>query len=192
MTLTRSTQPTGNTTTNLPTHWRVNTMQRWIAPVFLALAVALTGCGGGGSSSSADPVPSGPTGSALQTTRLVPNQAVESRFTDGQARRSSVDPDSGDDSYYAAYEITLTAPGTLTVLMQSPTLDSYLQLFDETFLDDPSDDTAFIAESDDVGSTLHALVSEELPAGTYVVVAGTAFANSADTGTYALMSVVTE
>jgi len=165
-------------------------MQRWTAPVFLALAVALTGCGGG--SSSSDAVTSVPTGSTLQTTRLVPNQAVEGRFTEGQAKRSAVDPDSSDDSYYAAYEITLTAPGTRTVLMQSTAVDSYLQLFDEAFLDDPSDDTAFIAESDDVGSTLHALVSEELPAGTYVVVAGTAFANSADTGTYALMSVLTE
>ena len=165
-------------------------MTRWTAPVLLALAVALAGCGGGGSAS--DTVSAVPSGDTLQATRLVPNQAVESSFNATKTKMTSIDPEGGDNSYCEAYEITLTSPGTLTVLMQSNTVDSYLQLFDEAFLSDPTDDTAFIAESDDVGATLHSLISEQLPAGTYVVVASTAFANSADTGRYMLMSMLTQ
>jgi hypothetical protein len=167
-------------------------MKRKIAPVPLALTaaliVALAGCGGGGSS---DPVAGAPTGATVPATRLAPNQAVESSFTADKPSMASIDPESGDASHCEAYEITLTTPGTLTVLMQSDNLDSYLQLFDGSFLDDPTDDTAFIASSDDAGTSLHALVSETLPAGTYVVVASTAYANAADTGTYSLMSLLT-
>jgi hypothetical protein len=100
----------------------------------------------------------------------------------------AIDPDSIDESHFQAYKVTLNAPGRLTVMMRSGTLDSYLQLFDESFLADPTDDTAFIAESDDVGTTLHAMISEELPAGTYVVLASSAFENAGDTGAYVLTS----
>ena len=43
-----------------------------------------------------------------------------------------------------------------------------------------------------MGSTLHSMITEELPAGTYVIVAGTAFANLSDTGSYALTTLFTE
>lgn len=167
-------------------------MKRWTAPIVLAVAVALSGCGGGGGGGSSDPVSAAPTGNTLQATRLAPNQAVASSFNASKMQMASLDPNSRDSAYCEVYEITLTEPGTLTVLMQSNDVDSFLQLFDESFLTDPTDDTAFIAGSDDVGTTLHSLISEELPAGTYVVVASTAFANSADAGSYALMSMLTQ
>jgi hypothetical protein len=156
----------------------------------MTLAVTLAGCGSGGGGSS-DPVGTTLGGGDIRATRLAPNQAVESSFSGSELQMAALDPESGDSSHCEMYEITLTTPGTLTVLMQSNDVDSHLQLFDSSFLDDPTDDTAFIAESDDVGTTLHSLISEELPAGTYVVVASTAFANAADTGSYALMSMLT-
>jgi hypothetical protein len=75
--------------------------------------------------------------------------------------------------------------------MKSKAVDSHLQLFDASFLKDPTDDTAFIAASDDVGTTLDAMISQKLPAGTYIVLAGSAFEN-ADEGAFTLTSTFTE
>jgi hypothetical protein len=168
-------------------------MRRWTAFVYFTLALAIAGCGAGGVTDGGitDSDPSNG-GDSLTTARIAPHQTVEGQLTPVDLQYVDVDPASGDISHFETYEITLETSGILTVLMQSSEVDSYLQLFDATFLDDPTDDTAFIAASDDRGSTLHSMISEELPAGTYVIVASTAFANLPDTGSYALTTLFTE
>ncbi len=168
-------------------------MRRWIALTSLALSLALAGCGGGGGGADTGTTSGGSSGGdSLAAKSIAPQQTLTSHLTPVDLRYEQVDPATGDVSYLEAYRVTLPTAGTLTVLMQSKKVDSYLQLFDASFLDDPTDDGAFIAESDDVGTTLDSMISETLDAGTYVIVANTAFENSSDIGEYKLTTLFSE
>ena len=90
-----------------------------------------------------------------------------------------LDPD--DISFADQYVVTLLTSGTLTITLQAAAFDAFLWLFSSSV-------TAgnFITFDDDGGGGTNSSISVILGPGTYIILANSAFADQADTGSYML------
>jgi len=143
----------------------------------LALLVLLiSACGGG---SSGDGGGSTPTTCAAPV-RIDPDDSITGSLSNTDCTLARLFPGQvTDQSLIDQYIVTLPTAGILTIEMRSGDFDAYLMLFDAALTPPP------IAEDDDSGGNLDAMIVANLPAGSYIILANSATL-TAVTGSYAL------
>jgi hypothetical protein len=144
------------------------------------LLAVIAGCGGGGGGIDIDPDPPLPPVACAAPTAIEPDEIVSGSLSSGDCTIVGLFPSqSGDGSLLDQYAVTLPAAGELTITMRSADFDAFLLLFDSPPVIPP------IAEDDDSGGNLDAMMTVNLAAGTYVIAANSATL-TAVTGSYTL------
>lgn len=98
---------------------------------------------------------------------LPPNSSASESLDSSDCTLADLLGSSGDATFVDPYRVTLATGGSLTVSMQSADVDSFIWLFN-------NDLSTLIATDDDSGGNLNALTTQNLAAGTYVILANTA------------------
>jgi hypothetical protein len=111
--------------------------------------------------------------------QIQPNDSIAGTLAAGDCTINELDPTSGDPSYVDLYDITMPVSGNLTIRMDSTAIDSFVLLFDPTL-------NTLIDLDDDSGGNLNSLLTVNLAAGDYTILANSAFADFAQTGPYTL------
>ena len=148
----------------------------------LALLLIMAGCGGGGGGGGND----NPCGTVVD---IGPNSIIDGVLEAGDCRVSDLDPTSGDTSFADEYRITLNSMGTLTINMRSASIDSFLLLLNRSTSCSggcTAAEAMLITFDDDTGGGVNgfdALISMDLAAGTYIIVANSILP---ETGSYTL------
>jgi N-acetylneuraminic acid mutarotase len=138
-------------------------------------ALSIIGCGGDG---GVQPVP--PLAAACSSViNIAPGSTTNGTLTSGDCTQEALFPGLGDQSFVDQYRVTLPSRGTLSIRMDSNQFDTFLVLLNSP-LQLPE-----IATDDDSGGGSNALISVDLDAGTYIILANSALA-TAVTGTYTL------
>ena len=144
----------------------------------LVAALLLNACGGGSSGDSGGGT-SLPVACAAPTA-IEPDDTISGSLASSDCTIVRLFPsETGDQSLLDQYEVTLPTAGELTVTMRSTDFDAFLILFDSPPTIPP------IAEDDDSGGGLDAMITADLAAGTYLIVANSATL-TAVTGPYTL------
>lgn len=148
----------------------------------LVLSVALSACGGGGDGGgTSSPPQAAPCGSV---TDIALASSTSGTLTTGDCTQEALFPGLGDQSLVDQYRITLPSRGRLTIRMNSNQFDAFLVLLNSP-LQLPE-----IATDDDSGGGTNALISVDLDAGTYIILANSAL-ETAVTGAYTLTTTFT-
>ena len=153
--------------------------------MFFALAL-LGACGGGGGGGGGGVANDNPCGTVVD---IGPNDFVDGVLEAGDCRVTDLDPTSVDTSFVDEYRVTLNTTGTLTIIMRSSSIDTFLVLLNRS---ESCSSGCTLAEAmlitldDDSGGGVNgtdSLISMDLAAGAYIIVA-----NSFDpeTGSYTL------
>jgi N-acetylneuraminic acid mutarotase len=151
--------------------------EQWLALLLVLLLIgSFVGCGGGGGGN--EPVQQVPCVAPVQ---IDTDSFTAAALTTSDCSVRTLFPDAApnDQSLLDQYIVTLPIGGELTIRMESAQLDSYLALLNSQ-LDLPP-----IAEDDDSGGGLDAMIITDLSAGTYVIIANSA-TQTAVTGDYTL------
>jgi N-acetylneuraminic acid mutarotase len=142
-----------------------------------ALALTLTACGGGGDGGgTSTPPQASPCGSVVDIT---PASSTNGVLTTSDCTIEALFPGSGDNSSVDQYRVTLSSRGRLTIHMDSTQFDTFLVLL-RSPLQLPE-----IATDDDGGGGTNSLISMDLDAGSYIILANSALATPL-TGSYTL------
>ena len=153
---------------------------------FISLSVWLTACGGGGGGDDDEvaAVNDNPCGTVVD---IGPNSIVDGVLEDGDCKVTDFDPTSGDSSFADEYRITVHSTAILTINMRSASIDSYLFLMNKSTSCSSGCTLAdVITDDDDSGGGVNgfdALISMDLAAGTYTILANSA---QPETGSYTL------
>ena len=148
----------------------------------LVVSFALVSCGGGGGGDgTTNPPPAAPCVSVIN---IAPASSTNGALTTGDCTVEALFPGLGDQSFVDQYRITLPSRGTLSIRMNSVQFDSFLVLL-KSPLQLPE-----IAFDDDSGGGTNALITIDLDAGTYIILANSALA-TAVTGAYTLTTSFT-
>lgn len=141
-----------------------------VFPGVFCLLLLLASCGGGGGGTPA-------TVNCTSFVDLAPNSVTSGALANGDCTVAMLDPSSGDNSFVDPYRVTLPAPGTLTVELDSAAFDAFLVLAS-------TDLQALVSLDDDSGGGTNARITTTIAAGTYAVLANS-FAPG-ETGPYTL------
>ncbi len=144
-----------------------------------AVLMTFAACGGGGSNGSAST--GGNTSAPCpDPTRIDPDTVIQGSLATTDCSVARLFPsETGDNSLLDQYIVTLPAAGEFTIRMESQDFDAFLALLD-------ADATAApIAEDDDGAGNLDALITIELDAGSYIIIANSSTI-TAVTGSYTL------
>lgn len=147
------------------------------------LSVVGSGCGGGGGDGGG--AGGGPRPGACTTvTDIASSSTTSGALTADDCTIEGLFPGAGDTSFVDQYRITLPSRGRLIIRLDSGQFDSFLILLNSALQLPP------IAEDDDSGGNLNALIEVDLDAGTYIILANSA-TSSGVTGAYTLTSAFT-
>lgn len=97
----------------------------------------------------------------------LPSSVISASLGASDCTLADVIGSDGDASFVDPYRVTLATDGLLSVSMRSAEVDAYIWLFND-------DLSTLIATDDDSGTDLNALITLNLAAGTYVILANTA------------------
>ena len=146
------------------------------------ITMSLSGCGGGGDGGGTTSPPlAAPCASVIN---IAPASSTNGALTTSDCTIEALFPGSGDLTFVDQYRITLPSRGSLTIRMNSSQFDSFLVLLNSP-LQLPE-----IAIDDDGGGGTDSLISVDLAAGTYIILANSALASPV-TGTYTLTTTFT-
>jgi len=109
---------------------------------------------------------------------VLPNSVTSGNLGSSDCTLADFIGSDGDATFADAYRVNLVTDGFLTVSMQSTDVDSFIWLFS-------NDLRTLIVTDDDSGTNLDALATQDLAAGTYVILANTALSQP-QFGIYAL------
>ena len=142
------------------------------------ITMSLSGCGGGGGDGGGTTSPplAAPCASVIN---IAPASSTNGALTTSDCTIEALFPGSGDLTFVDQYRITLPSRGSLTIRINSSQFDSFLVLLNSP-LQLPE-----IAIDDDGGGGTDSLISVDLAAGTYIILANSALASPV-TGTYTL------
>jgi len=120
------------------------------------------------------------------TTPIGPDQTITASLDGSECLVSDID-DGNDFTYYDLYSLTLTSAKTLVITMESNYFDTFLALFTEELLSNPTPST-LIATNDDADlSTTNSEITVDLGPGNYIVFANSLF--DFETGPYVLKTM---
>ena len=147
------------------------------------ITMSLSGCGGGGGDGGGTTSPplAAPCASVIN---IAPASSTNGALTTSDCTIEALFPGSGDLTFVDQYRITLPSRGSLTIRINSSQFDSFLVLLNSP-LQLPE-----IAIDDDGGGGTDSLISVDLAAGTYIILANSALASPV-TGTYTLTTTFT-
>ena len=116
------------------------------------------------------------------------NSSTAGRLESGDCRIVDLNIDSSDVSLADEYRIVVPTTRPVTIVMRSSDVDAFLAVFNSTqsCTLGGCGIAQFVNFDDDSGGGLDALISMDLAAGTYIVVANTATVNSTQAGYYTL------
>jgi N-acetylneuraminic acid mutarotase len=141
--------------------------------------LSIIGCGGGGGGGgTTGPPAAAPCGPVMD---IAPASTTNGALASGDCTVEALFPGSGDMSFVDQFRITLPSRGRLTIHMNSTQFDTFLVLLNSP-LQLPE-----IATDDDSGGGTNSLISVDLDAGTYIILANSALVGPV-TGAYTLMT----
>ena len=119
----------------------------------------------------------------FSTTPIGPNQTIFASLDGSECLISDFAGDE-DFTYYDLYFLVLPSAGTLTVTMES---DTFLAILTEEFLNNPDPSTVIAVNDDASDMTTNSLITVNLAAGNYIILANSFF--DYETGAYVLKTV---
>ncbi len=152
----------------------------------LLLLLFLASCGGSGDGGGANDNP------CETVVDIGPNDFVDGVLEAGDCRFTDLDPTSGDTSFVDEYRVTLNTTGTLTIIMRSSSIDTFLLLpnrSESCSSGCTAAEAMLITFDDDGGGGVNgtdSLISMDLAAGTYIIVANSFLP---ETGSYTLETI---